>query len=63
MLNSASSRIACCIMSWRSLKTLAATLETYQKQNLFSYFDEVLVLFQEISKVDNELAGKYNVLY
>ena len=62
-MNSVSSRIACCIMSWRSPRTLAATLETYQKQNLFSHFGEVLVLFQEISKVDREIAGKYNLPY
>jgi hypothetical protein len=50
-------------MSWKSPKTLAATLETYAERNLFSYFDEVLVLFQEISDRDKEIATKYNLKY
>jgi hypothetical protein len=57
------SSIACCIMSFRSHKTLEATLATYQKQNLFAYFDEVVILFQEISDQDKKIAEKYNLNY
>ena len=56
-------KLACCLMSWRSHKTLEATLETYKAQNLFSYFDEVIVLFQEVSIADLEIAEKYNLRY
>ncbi len=55
--------ITCCIMSWRSPKTLEATLQTYLHQNLFDYMDEVIVLFQEISDDDRALAEKYNLNY
>lgn len=55
--------ISCCLMSWRSHKTLAATLETYKAQNLFSYFDEVVVLFQEMSSADLDLATQYQLKY
>lgn len=57
------SSIACCIMSFKSYKTLEATLATYQKQNLFTYFDEVIILFQEISDQDKKIAEKYNLRY
>ena len=48
--------ITCCIMSWKSPRTLEATLQTYLRENLFDFFDEVIVLFQEISDEDRLLA-------
>lgn len=57
------SSIGCCIMSWKSPKTLAATLATYKACNLFSYVDRVLVLFQEISQQDKDIAKKFEINY
>ncbi len=55
--------ITCCIMSWKSPKTLEATLQTYFKENLFDFFDEVIILFQEVSADDVALATKYGLRY
>ena len=55
--------ITCCIMSWKSPKTLEATLQTYIKESLFDFFDEVIILFQEISAEDRLLADKYGLRY
>lgn len=55
--------ITCCIMSWKSPRTLEATLQTYLKENLFDFFDEVIVLFQEFSDEDRLLAEKYGLTY
>lgn len=53
--------IGFCIMSWRNPKTLAATLGTYKEQNLFSHFDKTLLLLQEPSSDDREVAQKFDL--
>lgn len=55
--------VTCCIMSWRSPKTLDATLQTYIREQLFDFFDEVIVLFQEVSSEDKALAERYGLKY
>jgi len=49
------------IMSWRSAKTLDKTLETYRDNDLFDLIKDVVILFQNVSKEDKEVAKKYNI--
>jgi len=52
---------AICILSWKNPKVLTKTLETYKKGNLFDFFDEKLIFFQEITNEDKAIAKKFNI--
>lgn len=51
------------ILSWKSNETLEKTLESYKKVNFKNYFDEIKIIFQEISENDKILAEKYGFDY
>lgn len=51
------------ILSWKSHKTLEKSLQSYRAVDFKSLFDEVKIIFQEISSSDRELARKYNYDY
>ncbi len=51
------------ILSWKSPKTLEKTLTSYEKQNLFSLFDENIIYFNQISENDKKIAKKFNLQY
>jgi len=51
------------LLSWRGGDVLKRTLESYKKADLFSLFDRVLVLFQEINDSDREIAETYGLDY
>lgn len=51
------------ILSWKSHKTLEKSLESYEKINLKNIFDEVKIIFQEITEEDKKLAKKYGYNY
>ena len=54
---------AICILSWKAHKTLTKTLDSYTKHNLWQYFNEKIIFFQEISQQDIEIAGRYGLKY
>jgi hypothetical protein len=51
------------ILSWKSHKTLEKSLESYQKIGFKNLFDEVKIIFQEITPEDKKLAEKYGYDY
>lgn len=51
------------ILSWKSHKTLEKSLQSYEKVGLKDFFDEVKIVFQEVSEEDKELAKKYGYEY
>ena len=51
------------ILSWKSHKTLEKSLQSYEKVGFKNLFDEVKIIFQEISTEDKELAEKYGYDY
>jgi hypothetical protein len=51
------------ILSWKSHKTLEKSLESYEKVGFKELFDEVKIIFQEISEEDKLLAQKYGYDY
>ncbi len=51
------------ILSWKSHKTLKKSLQSYEKIGLKNLFDENKIIFQEISKYDEEIADKYGYDY
>jgi len=51
------------ILSWKSHRTLERSLESYQKIGLKNHFDEVKIIFQEITEDDKKLAEKYGYDY
>ena len=51
------------ILSWKSHKTLEKSLQSYEKIEFRDLFDEVKIIFQEISEDDKRLAGKYGYDY
>ncbi len=51
------------ILSWKSHKTLEKSLESYEKIGFKNLFDEVKIIFQEISDEDKALAKKYGYDY
>lgn len=53
--------ISLCILSWKSVKTLANSLRSYQKNGLLELVDEVTILFQEVTEEDRKLAEKFNL--
>ena len=51
------------ILSWKSHKTLEKSLESYEKIGLKNLFDEVKIIFQEITEDDKKLAQKFGYDY
>lgn len=51
------------ILSWKSHKTLERSLQSYEKVGFKELFDEVKIIFQEISADDIALANKYGYDY
>lgn len=51
------------ILSWKSHKTLEKSLQSYEEIGLKDFFDEVKIIFQEISEDDKKLAEKYGYDY
>lgn len=51
------------ILSWKSKKTLEKSLQSYEKVGFKDLFDEVKIIFQEISEEDKQLAQKYGYDY
>jgi hypothetical protein len=65
--NKISSKVNCTvgvgILSWKSYKTLEKSLQSYEKVGFKDLFDEVKIIFQEISEEDKALAKKYGYDY
>lgn len=53
--------LSICILSWNNLVSLENTLKSYKKNGLLDMSDDVVILFQEASIKDKELAKKYNL--
>jgi hypothetical protein len=53
--------ISICILSWKSGKTLANTLQSYRKNGLLSLSDDICILYQEVSENDKKLAKKFGI--
>ncbi len=51
------------ILSWKSHKTLEKSLQSYEKIGFKDFFDQVKIIFQEISAEDKKLADKYGYEY
>lgn len=51
------------ILSWKSHKTLEKSLQSYEQIGFKDYFDEVKIIFQEVSEDDILLAKKYGYEY
>jgi hypothetical protein len=51
------------ILSWRSWKTLEASLEMHAKADLFANFDKTLIFFQDLCDRDIEIADRFGVDY
>lgn len=62
-----SSKVNCTIgvgiLSWKSHKTLEKSLQSYEKIGFKDFFDQVTIIFQEISEDDKQLAEKYGYEY
>ncbi|WP_234109889.1 glycosyltransferase family 2 protein [Chryseobacterium sp. R2A-55] len=55
--------ISICILSWKSEKTLRNTLDSYQRNGLLDFSDDITVLFQEISENDASIAKQYGLKF
>lgn len=53
--------ISICILSWKNEITLKNTLKSYKKNGLLKISDDIIVLFQEVSKKDIQIAEKYGI--
>ena len=51
------------ILSWRSNKSIEATLKSYKANGLFSLANDVTILFQEARPKDIKLAKKYGIKF
>jgi len=51
------------ILSWKSHKTLEKSLQSYEKIGFKEFFDDIKIIFQEISEEDIKLAKKYGYDY
>lgn len=49
------------ILSWRARKTLRASLGSYRNGELFSFFDQSLIFFQEIEPEDRVCAEEFGI--
>lgn len=47
------------MLSWRADRTVDHTLSSYAAENIFSLFDERQIFFQEMTRLDKEIAQKY----
>ena len=56
-------KISLAILSWKAHDTIKKTLNSYNKENLFSLFDESFIYFNQISEEDKQLAKEYNINY
>lgn len=55
--------ISICILSWKTGKTLKNTLKSYSKFGLLNMTEDIVILFQEVSKEDKKLADQYKIRY
>jgi len=53
--------VGCGMLSWKSEKTLAATLESHSRHGLFELFDRTLIHLQEVRPQDEELARRFGL--
>lgn len=51
------------ILSWKSGQTLINTLSSYRDNGLLDVLDETVILFQEISDQDIEIANHFGIRY
>ena len=51
------------ILSWKSHKTLEKSLQSYERIGFKDFFDEVKIIFQEVTDDDIKLAEKYGYDY
>lgn len=51
------------ILSWKSHKTLEKSLQSYEEVGFKDFFDQVTIIFQDISEEDKILAEKYGYEY
>ena len=56
-------KISLAILSWKAHDTIRKTLNSYNKENLLSLFDESFIYFNQISEEDKQLAKEYNIDY
>ena len=56
-------KISLAILSWKAHDTIKKTLNSYNKENLLSLFDESFIYFNQISEEDKQLAKEYNINY
>jgi len=56
-------KITIAVLAWKSHRNLKNVLNSYKRNGLFDVCDEILILFQEISDEDLELAQKFKVDY
>jgi hypothetical protein len=49
------------ILAWKSGQTLVDTLTTYYESELFNLVDETLILFQEFSETDYQIAKHFGI--
>jgi uncharacterized protein YqgV (UPF0045/DUF77 family) len=54
---------AIAILSWKSSEILERTILSYTKENLFSFFDEKLLILQEAAQADIKVAKKHKIPY
>ncbi|SDL86230.1 glycosyltransferase family 2 protein [Chryseobacterium taihuense] len=52
-----------CILSWNNLISLENTLKSYKKNGLLDLSDDIIVLIQDASAKEIELAKKYKIKY
>ena len=53
--------LSICILSWKSKKSIANTLLSYQKNGLLDLSDDIVILFQECSSGDKKIAEKFGI--
>ena len=49
------------MLSWKSRRTLRATLESMRRAELFALFDDAVIYFQEMDDEDRALAGEFGM--
>eukprot|EP00298_Acanthocystis_sp_HF-20_P001949 c12436_g1_i1.p1 GENE.c12436_g1_i1~~c12436_g1_i1.p1 ORF type:complete len:336 (-),score=121.54 c12436_g1_i1:225-1199(-) len=54
------SELTALILNWKTPRTLANTLRSYQKNGLFDYMNETVIFFQELTKEQEEKAKSYH---
>lgn len=51
------------ILSWKSHQTLEKSLQSYERIGFKDFFDDIKIIFQEVSEEDKKLAEKYGYEY